>query len=202
MKKFKLVHPTEKMLIFILILIIGLMSALIAFFGWRINLLENTLYGYGNSNQQQVTGLSWVPIRLQIQDAVKGVYSLETVTDPNQQKVYIPEARIYLPLSNSSRSLVYNHFEADGSEPAQFSFNTSQNLNQLPKNFDEVPCLQRVAGFSVNNSEKRYEGEPAGNLKLADGRTLYFWKNTAKCERGEAYDSTSMVNLLKQAKSY
>lgn len=201
MKKFKFRHPTDRLLIFILTITIGLMAAIMMFFGWQINLLNDELRGYGNLKEQQQTGLAFFPIKTLVASAVSNLYSLQPVTDPLTQRVYIPEARIYLPLSDDSRNLVYSHQPADSRSPAQFSFNTKQNIGMLMSDWDEVPCIQRIAGFSIDQNQYDQEGKSAGSIKLADGRTLYLFKNSAVCQR-PGYDPAGLINLLKQAKSY
>jgi hypothetical protein len=207
MKKFKFKHPTDKMLIFILVLIIGLLTSILGFFGWRINLLESSVYCKPTENSQQ-SCLGWFPIKVYIQDAVKGVYADEGVVDAKENRVYFPELRVYLPLSQPARDLRYNHTAGDNSDsknpwPEQSQFTSFSTLNTPLQDWNDIPCIQQEVTVSIN-AVSQTDQTASGSLKLNDGRTLYFYENTDKsCQVfWNGNQPNQIVQLLKQAKSY
>lgn len=204
--KFKFKHPTEKVLIFILLLIIGLQVVVLWDFGQKINTLWTEVNGVDNSGTNQVDGISGFPLKVYIQDAVKGVYSLEPVVDPLKSVIYLPEVRISLPLRANSRDIRYNYEPASSVSPAQVAVSTNHQLNNLVANFSDVTCAQRMVGFNVDKKDGFASGgKYAGSAELADGRTLHFWvnENSASCLQFWG-DKTQqdILNLLKQAVSY
>ncbi len=198
-------HPTERLLIFILLIIIGLMSAILWSFGQRLNILDDQTNGTGSLAHQQETGLGWFPIKIYIQNAERGFYSLEPVADPSKNVVYLPEARISLPLSAESRDLRYNYEARSSGSPAQVLVSTTQILNKSISNFADVTCEQRVIGFSIDQKDGfTAGGKYAGSISLSDGRILYFWLNDTKFCQNFWGDGTQsdILGVLKQAQSY
>jgi len=205
MKKLKFQHPTNKVLIFLVVMLIGLLTAVIWDFGQKIDILwrQNII----SANFYSSTGATTIDIKVYIQNAEKGLYSDQTVVDPIGERVYIPEARIYLPLTDLSRNLLYNYEAADSTQntPAQVSINTSFNINRLVNTFADVPCAERMAGFSINKKDGELVGNHfSGSMVLQDGRTLYLFTNvTDSCANYWGPDNPdAIVNLLKQAQSY
>lgn len=203
MRKFRFTHPTDRMLIFILTIVIGLMAAIMLFFGWRIRMLEQSI-NCGDSKISQQSCLGWFPIKVYIQDAVESLYQSPGVVDAQANRVMFPESRIYLPLSADAKDLRYAHFSKqdspNGSETLQL--NSYSNMQSLIGSFDDVPCIQRLVDVSIGGPATTGL-KAAGTLKLQDGRTLYFYKNDNPACRNVSRDlADRTVDLLKQAKSY
>ncbi len=199
MKKFKFQHPTDKVLIFVLVLIIGLLTAILWDFGQKLDILWK---------QDQNTPAMNLDVKVYIQSALKGLYASPTVTDPLQSRVYMPEAQIYLPLSDLSRNLMYNYQAADKAlnSPAQAIINTGQNINHLANSFADVPCLQRMVSFTINQKgDNINNGHLAGSVTLKDSRILYLYDNNSPgCDKFwfPGRGASDIVALLKQAQSY
>lgn len=205
MKKFSFRHPTNKVLIGILVLIIAMQTALLWFYGSKIQLLDNVINGVGSPQQRMQTSLGAFPLKVYIQEANKDLYSNSGVVDPINQRVYFPELKIYLPLTQTARNLRYNYYSGDASSslPPQAQFNTNTNIGRLVNQFSDAPCQQRLVTVSVNS--KTDIGERlSGFTKLKDGRTLYFYENSNSSCNNFWVDNTpaSIVNNLKQAQSY
>ncbi|MBX4188763.1 hypothetical protein KW792_01540 [Candidatus Saccharibacteria bacterium] len=202
MKKFKFVHPTDRMLIFILLTIIGLMTAILLFFGWRINMLERSL-NCGNTKISQQSCISWFPIKVYIQNAVESLYQSAGTIDPYTNRVMFPEARIYVPLSADAKDVRYFYSKPQTpSDDNILQTNSYSNMQSLIGSFDDVPCIQKFVDISIDKPAKT-DLEPAGTLKLQDGRTLYFYKNNNKaCREVTHYLVDKTLDIFKQAKSY
>jgi len=195
----------KKFWVTILLIVLVVQSAFI----WISWSRSNTLWQQNNNivGLYAKTNATTMDVKVYIQAAVKGIYSNQTVTDAVAKKVYIPEANLVLPMNDLSRSLFYHHEDTDSKTktPVQFSFNTSFSLNRFASTFDQVPCAQRMAGFTINQKDGFITGgHYDGSKTLQDGRTLYFYSNaTAGCNAywGD-YNAQAVVNLLKQAQSY
>jgi hypothetical protein len=132
------------------------------------------------------------------------------VVEPKENRVYFPELRFYLPLSQQARDLRYNFQAGDNSKPYnptpdQAQFNSIIVLNKLMKSFDDVGCIQRVVSVSIDNTLQTDE-MLVDKINIGDvgaGRTMYIYRNNSNCQSFWNGDlSTQMSNLLKQAKSY
>lgn len=204
MKKFKTPHPTERMLIFITLLIIALLVSVIWFYGERINVLWQQNGNGSLLGQKQVDNVPVdTNIKFYIHTALKSLYNAEPVTDISQQRVYFPELRIYVPYSNYARTVVYRYNPSDG-VPESLELTSSANTNQLPVTFDDVPCLQRHVSVIVN-SKSNFDGEFVQSLQMSDGRTLNLYRQDSKACSNDRWSQGSpdkLITLLKQAKSY
>jgi hypothetical protein len=202
--KYKIKHPSNRVLILILVLIIALQTALLGYFGMKINGLWLTVNGYGSPQQQLNNSLASFPVKTYIRDANANLYKNEGVSDINGTKVYFPELRIYLPFTQLSRDLKYTEINQDMSDPV--SIQTKALLGLPVLNINDVPCMQNFVGLTVNKSDTsswQHMGN-AGSVNLKDGRTLYLYKNNLKqCDSfWQAESPDSVITLLKQAQSY
>ncbi len=187
------------------LLVVALFAQTMAIvFNWqRIDILwwQNA----GSGKQNVMDGTAQFPIKVYIENAVKSLYSNQVVADPAGDKVYLPEAKIYLPQTTFSRNIYYSYEPADASSPAQVSLNTGLNMNRLINSWDNVPCIQRMAGFTIGKGTYWNGGDSAGTKTLKDGRTLYIYKNENKaCAKYwvEGYGADALVKLLSEAQSY
>lgn len=201
MRKLKIAHPTEKILIFILVCIIGLMAAILWYFGQKID----TLWAQNGNDGPNKNSMSH-EMKFYIQSAVQSLYNSQPSTDAQQQRLYLPEARIYLPLNAHSRTIVYRYEAGDKDTPEQIVLTTTANTNALPSTFNDVPCIQRNATFLINSQDGTYaDGKLISSVNLADGRILYIHKK----ENGNCNDliwadgdPDKIIELMMQAKSY
>lgn len=204
MKEIKLHHPTERMLIFIIMMFVSALIAVLWFYGERINILwQQSGNNINSENQNDV--LVNADIRLFIQTANKSLYRLQPVTDPLQNRVYLPEAHIYLPMTQLSRDLVYFYAAATKDTPEELQLSTSFNTNSLPVTFKDVPCLQRFVSVGINSNKNLNADSFVGNKKLDDGRNIYIFKHdNSSCieARWQVDTPTDIANLLLQARSY
>jgi hypothetical protein len=206
MKKLKFQHPTERWLIFIIVMLIAALLSVLWFYGERINILwqqngNGDLYTNSQNDQAQVDATT----KFYIQTAIKSLYNQLPVTDPLQNRVYFPEARFYVPLSDLSRAVVYRYTDAQsGNFPAMLTATTNSNINQLPNTFGDVPCMQRHLQINID-STKYPEDKLMATTKLNDGRTLYIYSHAeGNCNdpRWDQYSAEKLVDIFKQAKSY
>src|SRR5581483_3199909 len=176
-KRFKkhLRHPTDRVLIFVMVSIIALMAAIFWYDNQQIKYWRDAVYGSGSPDQQQQNGVSWTQLKLYIQEADQGLYANTGVVDPLNNRVYFPEMKVFVPLSQQARSLHYFYAPGDKSvhQPAEAEFINQIALNRLVNDLNDVPCVQHMVAVGVNQPAD-YGLHGDGTLKLADGRTLYF----------------------------
>ncbi len=208
MKRLKIGHPSNRMLVLILTLIIALNVAVLWFYGDRLNTLwqqngNGSLYNNGSGYQNQPVSTD---IKFYIQTAMKSLYNSQPATDAAQQRLYLPEAKIYLPLTAYSRTLVYRYQPAGDGIPETLTVTSSANTNALPSTFDDVPCLQRHATVLINSEDKTFaDGSFVSDIKLADGRNLSLYDHDSSACGSAIWSQgapAKVVSLLKQAQSY
>jgi len=207
MKHFKSRHLSDQFLIFVVLLFVAVITAILWFYGERLNVLWQQ-NGNGNifgNNSAQSTAMD-ANTRFYVQSALSNLYDIRPVTDVAQQRVYLPEARIYVPLSSYSRTIVYHFQDADKDIPASAALTSNANTNRLPVSFDDVPCLQRHVTMLIDSPNKSFgDGTFVTNVKLADGRTLNLYKQDSKSCGSELWGDGApdkLIQLLEQAKSY
>jgi len=187
-------HITDRTLIFIILTIVGLLVAVLWYFRERLDIL------WAKSNQPIST-----EARQAIQNANLNLYQ-DGIADPIGKRVYFPGLGVYVPLSDKSQKLVYSFTAANRRTPAEAVFNAKPILLSYLRTWDDVPCLQRVAGASVNKpSQLNWAAEtPVTTIKLSDGRTLYLYKNQMRNCRNfwVAISPNDIIDLLKQARPY
>ncbi len=163
-----------------------------------------------------------------VQATAKTMFRNDVVTDAKENKVYLPELKVSLPLSQLSRDLQYSYWQGDEVSPAALSLNTKNVLNTMPRPLisykqtswlmlhyyqpdlasgnSDISCLQHVARLSVNKqSELQQTEKAAGQIRLKDGRMFYLYKNGAPdCEHmwGSNDLADQIIDLLSQAQSY
>jgi hypothetical protein len=204
MKKLKFSHPTERLLIFIVVMLISALVAILWYYGERINILwaqAGNETGITNPNETRIN----TEIRFLIQSALKGLYSHQAVVDPVQKRVYFPEANFYIPLNNKTRDLVYGYSDRDQFGPQSLTITTSKTVNFLPSTFDDVPCLQRHISVNVDSKDNP-DGSLMASKKLENGETLYVYRHQeGSCSSviwSNIYSASGIIAALRQAKSY
>ena len=76
------------------------------------------------------------------------------IIDVSENRVYIPEARIYLPLNDITRELRYDYFSLKGSERVYFSINATvgSQTDQDVHSCDKVVTLAKPAEPKTDSS--------------------------------------------------
>lgn len=196
--KYQYKHPTERVLIFIIVAIIALMAAIIWAYGQKIDILWNGQPVASTSDKTLSPDL-----RQALQSAQRSLYSPAAV-DAAAKKVYFPSLKIYVPLTDKSETYMYSKPLEQGAA-AEYGFSALSIVNTYMNNLDEISCLAKPAGVSVGKASGSWkESDKAGTVKLADGRTLYLYKHSAAgCKGTYAYVSPDdIVASLKEASSY
>jgi hypothetical protein len=204
MKKIKPSHPSNRVLIFILVLIIGVQTALLGYFGLKTQILWDQIQGC-SSNQQGIC-LSTFPALDYVRDSINGLRPNQGVSDNNGSKIYFPELKISIPFSQEGRALRYEYLAKSQDNNEMASFSTYNLMNRPIQKWSDIPCYQFLAGLSVDKPDQTFWQYPeqAATVKLKDGRTLYIYKNKLKGCGDVWVDKTpdTIVELLKQAQSY
>jgi hypothetical protein len=203
MRKFKYQHPTDRVLIFIIALLIATLVSVLWFYGERINILWQQ-----NGNDRNFKAAEApldTDLKFYIQSALKASYPYQPVVDPIQKRAYIPEANFYLPLNATTRDIVYANSQASPGNPQQIIISTARNTNILPSSFDDVPCLQRHIIVSVDAAQN-YDGSLVASKKLDDGRSLNIYRhqqgNCSEEKWTSVYSASAITDALQQARSY
>ena len=195
--KYKYKHPTERVLIFIIVAIIALLAAILWVYGQKLDILWNEQQS--TASQQTLTP----DFRQAIQSAQRVLYNPADV-DAAANRVYFPGLKIYVPLTNKSETLIYTN-QLESSTPVESIVSARSISDNYLNNFDDLKCLVKPAGVSVDKPSGAWkESEKAGTVKLGDGRTLYLYKTDASgCQNIYAYVSPGdIIDSLKQAMSY
>jgi hypothetical protein len=213
--KFKLKHPSNRALVFVVVVIIGLEAGILWYFGGKIQILWNDVQCQGQSTNPEhgqpnfnpsASCLGNLPVLHAAQSAVASMYFSEPIPDAKENKVYIPELKIYLPLTVVSRSLVYTYFQGDSTMPEAVSFNNKQLTSAMLQNFNDIKCRQNFVELSVNgrNDPNTYGMSYNTSVKLSDGRIFYIFSNKNDCSNvwTDNISPNAIINVLKQAKPY
>jgi hypothetical protein len=138
--------------------------------------------------------------------------SYQAVTiSPADQKVYLPQLHLALPLSDAATSLLYSADVAYNKDSdtgplneARISTITLANSQQTQDQFD---CSSLVRLKLENKADPYNNNETvAGSVKLANGQTLQIYAyHRDACQpewNATQADSDAVANLFKQAQSY
>lgn len=153
--------------------------------------------------------------RTLIKSAVEGLYK-PTIVEPQTKQQYVYEANLRFPAADAS----YNNFRyayTAGDEAFKTSLeltttallgSTGGTLASSEKLFDGVPQYQRCSRlFAIHfepGIDTLYSFDEAGTKKLADGRTVYFYKNNScsKLYKEMRIDVAAIEALFTQVQSY
>lgn len=186
-KLFKFRHLSDRFLIFVCFALIGLITAIFWFDNERDKLNQYSAYTLQSASDN-------------IQATIVSMYSLSGIVDKdNPSKVYFPELRIYIP-DHAARHFRYIYIAPSNED--KYSAATYSTPYILNRPYADLSCKQMSAGIAVNkNTNDIWQySEQDGSKKLADGRTLYFYKNP-KCSNERA-EHQELLSLLKKAESY
>lgn len=212
MKKPKIRHLSDRKMIFVLIIVIACVVGVLALVADRLSVMtdrQNVLWSQVNGTGPNPTSaaVGSLPVKVYIQDAAKLLYPNSGVVNTQDNRVYFPELKISVPMSQLSRDLRYGYTAADkaNNTAEQASFQSQLALNMLIQSFNDVPCQQRLAGVVVDQKDGYQNGgKYAGSVSLDDGRTLYIYTNETNQTKGcgsfwSSENPSSVVALLKQA---
>jgi hypothetical protein len=194
--KYRFEHPTERVLIFLIVAIIALLAAILWVFGQKIDILWN---------EHQIQVARPVPAEFSqlVQSAQKALYNPGDV-DAVAKRVYFPGLDVYVPLTQKSQTFMYS-MPLEESSPTEATFSANSIINSPLNDFSEVSCIAKPAGVSINKPDDGWkQAQQAGTVQLGDGRTMYLYKNvTDDCKSIYAYvNPNDIVSLLKQARAY
>jgi hypothetical protein len=209
--KVRFKHPSDRKLVAILLSVIALQTVVMWGIGQKVDSLWHDIMGVGTPQQQFNSGLGSFPIKVYTQSAIKGLYTDYGIVEPKENRVYFPELKFYLPLSQQARDLRYHYEAADNSDPKnaqpeQAQFTSAAILDRLMGTFDDVGCMQHVVSVSIGSL---LQTDEAAVTKIdighvGAGRVMYIYRNSnPACESfwGSKL-STQISTTLKQAKPY
>jgi hypothetical protein len=204
--KYKFKHPSNRVLIFVLLMIIATQTALLGYFGLKTQILWDEIQGCISIQQPQGGCLGTFPVLENVRSAVNALLPNEGIADASATKVYFPELKIYLPYSQTARNLRYNYQPKTSDNTEMANFSTYNLMNSPIQSWNDVPCHQLFVGLTVDKSDSSYWQYPqaAGAVKLKNGRTLYLYKNKLQTCANVRSNNTpdKVIDLLKQAQSY
>lgn len=126
------------------------------------------------------------------------------IIDISENRVYIPEARIYLPLNEASRNLRYDfRVKGDGYESSVLYISTSSVVGQQSgpqyESCDKVVTLTSVQTPQIINSSKVGLIQPT-----KDDMSAIYAHSTDACWNGNWYSDLrdGLVSALKESKNY
>jgi hypothetical protein len=120
------------------------------------------------------------------------------IIDVSENKVYLPEERLVMPLTSTSRKLLYNLSEWPGGKTDLFLSISGVVGNQVG---DDDPSCDRMVRVSM-------EKDGAGNEKLVGQITptkhglRYIYQNTSHCGIYPVGASQQLVALAKSLRQY
>lgn len=147
-----------------------------------------------------------IQVKMLIKDSTTSLYS-DAVIDAKEKRVYLPEVNIYLPLTEKTRQIKYYHTPADShnSYPEEIMVSTKSQIETLPEALAQVPCVQRMLRVTIDAQDsERFNERAAGEMKLNDGRSLFFYENKDKncSSRWVTFGPDDMTEVMKTASSY
>jgi hypothetical protein len=159
-----------------------------------------------NSSQTQKKLAGETTEREKNRDALLARYDRPLINTTGD-KVLLPELKIALPATIVSRTVLYQYnaptFATNGTttEGGTLASRTAIVESAKPGGTDGCNIL---AEFTVNSPKISLEDLVyAGNVTLADGRTIYIYQNKADCAKvWGGLDSGTAILLLRQATSY
>lgn len=120
------------------------------------------------------------------------------VIDISENRVYIPEARIYLPLTDTTRELRYDYFSLKNHESIYFSVNSTvghQTQDESPT-CDKIVSLTKSETPHTSASDSPVTTVPATKDGLTDIRVH------ADCKIYFGDVKTNLLEAVKQLKNY
>ena len=146
-----------------------------------------------------------IQLKSLIRDSQSNVFSYAVIDAP-QQKVFIPELKLSMPLNNQTRELMYRYTPSDqqNSYPEEAIFSTKFHVMTLVENLNQVPCARLVRVTTSDPGQLQYNEVSAGELQLSDGRTLHLLeqKNKDCASRWVSMSPKQMVEAIKSATPY
>jgi hypothetical protein len=134
----------------------------------------------------------------------KGMF-VTGVIDVPENKVYMPELNISVPLNETSRNLLYSYNESFDDTPESAIVSLRHVVNRQLDKIGQNSCTQTTY-IEATDAPRDQEGKKhAGSVALQDGRTLQVYVNTQDiCKAVWAVDANPdlLAEVLLKARSY
>ncbi len=118
----------------------------------------------------------------------------EPVIDIQDNRVYIPEARVYLPLNSTTRDLRYDYANSFDKPILHISHRSAVG-NQIPS---DSPQCDKMFTITKDSSI----GTPSFEIEPTKDGLQYVFKNDSKCDIYIGTIHDDLTEALKQAKNY
>ena len=141
-------------------------------------------------------------MRFSLKDAEERRYKYPII-DVTENRVYLPEARIYLPLNEVSRDIRYDFKKGSVTTPSILYFSTSSTVGRQ-SDVEYASCDKVVTLASASDSQ-RVSGSKIGVIQpTKDGLQDIYMHSDGPCWDEEWYTSlrSELVEVVKAAKSY
>jgi hypothetical protein len=177
---------------YILWTVILILIILQGVYAWQIVKLR----GYADSTSD-------LSMRFALKNAEEDRYKYPII-DVSENRVYIPEARIYLPLNEASRNMRYDYRERGGGFWSKALYlSTSSVVGQQSEakyeSCDKIVTLAPPEDIEINNSK------PVGTItSTKDGLSDIYTNPDDTCWDQKWYTDSKqgLVEVVKEAKSY
>lgn len=164
----------------------------------RINQLEDSV---ANSNTQHISQ--------DASSALQAVGLSQPAVSVSNDKVYLIDSRLVLPLTKESASLLYSSREVGPQKELKTTYDvTTRALAALPaQGFqDQFACTPVRFSFETSANPYNADEKPNPAIKLSDGRTLQVYTYTnADCDaqwQAAGVDPSAIAQLFAKATSY
>ena len=120
------------------------------------------------------------------------------VIDISENRVYIPEAKIYLPLTDTTRELRYDYFSLKNHESLYFSVNST--VGQQTQ--DESPTCDKIVSLTKSENPHSATTDPPAATVPATKDGLTDVRVHADCKIYFGDVKTSLLEAVEQLKNY
>ena len=153
--------------------------------------------------QEYADGTSDLSMRFLLKNVEEGRYKYPII-DVSENRVYVPEARIYLPLNEASRNMRYDYREnGAGVKLKTLYFSTSSVVGlQSRAQFETCDKMVTLAQFEEVQIHK---DKPVGAIEpTKDGLSNIFMHPGNECWNQKWYTDLEqgLVEVVKEAKNY
>jgi hypothetical protein len=179
----------KKYILWTVILILIIMQGLSA---WHIVKLRE----YADNNSD-------LSMRFLLKNAEEDRYK-HPIIDVSENRVYIPEARIYLPLNEASRNMRYDYREhGAGFRSKALYFSTSSVVGQ--QSGAQYESCDKMVTLAPPEEIQIHDDKPVGTIESTkDGLSDVFVHPDSTCWEGKWYTDLKqgLVEVVKEAKNY
>lgn len=126
------------------------------------------------------------------------------IIDVSENRVYIPEARIYLPLNEASRNIRYDYREHGSDHRSKvLYFSTSSVVGQ--QSGAQYESCDKMVTLAPPEEMQIYNNKPVGIVESTkDGLSDIFMHPDSTCWEGKWYTDSKrdLAEVVKEAKNY